>query len=68
MYFYTDCGRRPAMMPSDLPHTPYIVNGQQAEPGEYPWQVRLLMDGKFACGATLLNHHWIFSAAHCVSV
>jgi secreted trypsin-like serine protease len=44
---------------------PYIVNGQWAERGAWPWQVMLQVDGSFYCGGSLLNDRWILTAAHC---
>jgi hypothetical protein len=48
-----------------------IVGGQEADPGEWPWQVALVrtgMDpgnGQF-CGGTLIARDWVLTAAHCV--
>ena len=48
---------------SDLPK---IVGGQQALPGEWPWQVSL-MKGTFPfCGGSLVSNQYIITAAHCV--
>lgn len=50
---------------------PQIVGGQEAAPGEYPWQVALvgkgpdLYNGAF-CGGSLIHRRWVVTAAHCV--
>ena len=51
--------------------SPLIVGGMYAKAGEWPWQVQL---GYFdisesiphICGASILDHYWIVTAAHCV--
>lgn len=49
-----------------------IVGGQEADPGEWPWQVALvfgnatdLYQGQF-CGGSIINREWVVTAAHCV--
>lgn len=47
-----------------------IVGGQDAQPGEFPWQIALQRKyGKsfyHSCGGSILNERWIVTAAHCV--
>src|SRR5262245_38458518 len=51
-----------------------IIGGQEANPGEWPWQALILQeeeeDGelvqKMHCGAVVLNRDWVLTAGHCV--
>jgi secreted trypsin-like serine protease len=51
---------------------PRIIGGQEAEPGEWPWQVALvqrggsLYFGQF-CGGSLIARDWALTAASCVT-
>jgi secreted trypsin-like serine protease len=49
-----------------------VFNGREAKPGAYPWQVMMASaqggDDNFFCGGTLLNDHWVVTAAHCLEV
>ena len=42
-----------------------IVGGRVADPGRYPYFVRLLYDGVVGCGGTLVWTDLILTAAHC---
>lgn len=68
---------------SGVNHSPLgqnIVNGQAADEGEFPWQVRIELkedrtrnkitnkfSGKTHCGGSLLNRNFVITAAHCVT-
>ena len=47
-----------------------IVGGQNAQPGQFPWQIAL--QRKFgqqfshSCGGSILNARWVVTAGHCV--
>ncbi|CAD7083715.1 unnamed protein product [Hermetia illucens] len=43
-----------------------IVGGKPTGVNQYPWMVRLVYDGKFHCGGTLLTKDYVMTAAHCV--
>ena len=46
---------------------PKIVGGQNAQPGEWPWQVALLKGSFPFCGGSLVSNQYIITAAHCVT-
>ncbi|KAE8741285.1 hypothetical protein FOCC_FOCC013207 [Frankliniella occidentalis] len=43
-----------------------IVGGRPTGVNRYPWVVRLVYDGQFHCGGSLLNGDFVLTAAHCV--
>uniref|UniRef100_A0A7M5WXS8 Peptidase S1 domain-containing protein n=1 Tax=Clytia hemisphaerica TaxID=252671 RepID=A0A7M5WXS8_9CNID len=45
-----------------------IVGGQNALPGEWPWQVFYIIrkgTRAFSCGGVLIHKKWVLTAAHC---
>jgi secreted trypsin-like serine protease len=58
---------------ADLRPAIRIINGVDAEPGAWPWQVALkkrsATDGKynFICGGSIVGEHWALTAGHCVT-
>lgn len=63
------CGERPL----ELMRSSRIVGGKDAFYGEAPWQA-LVKEARFfglwqynKCGAVLISHNWVITAAHCNS-
>ncbi|XKL64493.1 hypothetical protein PGB90_004579 [Kerria lacca] len=44
-----------------------IVGGHNADPGEWPWMVAILTNGRLFCGGSLIDNIHILTAAHCVA-
>ena len=44
-----------------------IVGGQNAQAGEWPWQVSLMRGSSPFCGGSLVSNEYIITAAHCVT-
>ncbi|XP_042281842.1 chymotrypsinogen 2-like [Thunnus maccoyii] len=58
------CGT-PAI-PPDISGYTDIVNGKEAKPHSWPWQVSLQENsGCHHCGGSLINENWVVTAAHC---
>ncbi|KAL9987992.1 hypothetical protein ACROYT_G002383 [Oculina patagonica] len=56
--FSEGCGMRPTFA--------RVINGQNASPHSWPWQVSLRVRGRHICGGSLVRPDWIVTAAHCV--
>ncbi|XP_063293409.1 chymotrypsin B-like [Pelobates fuscus] len=58
------CGK-PAITPVVTGYA-RIVNGEEAVPGSWPWQVSLQdRTGWHFCGGSLIGENWVVTAAHC---
>lgn len=55
------CGERPFQAQASN----RIVNGFEAIPGDWGWQVSLTNYGRHFCGGVLINSEWILTAGHC---
>lgn len=53
-------------VPIYQPNTTRVVNGEEALPYSWPWQVSL--ESFFpTCGGTLIAPNWVLTAAHCIT-
>ncbi|GAB1294741.1 Serine protease 46 [Apodemus speciosus] len=43
-----------------------VVDGKVVEVGKWPWQVSILFLGMYVCSGSLIHHHWVLTAAHCL--
>lgn len=48
------------------PLTNRIVGGNEAVPGQFPYQISLRKDDAHICGGSIITADWILTAAHCV--
>nr|XP_005988760.1 PREDICTED: chymotrypsin-C [Latimeria chalumnae] len=57
--------------PAIAPTLTRVVNGVDARPHSWPWQISLqyLRDGtwRHTCGGSLIATNWVMTAAHCIS-
>ena len=58
------CAAAPAVVAPAAP-AGAVVGGQEAEAGEWPWQVAVLVDGTIWCGGSLVAEAIVLTAAHC---
>ncbi|EDL85331.1 rCG52171 [Rattus norvegicus] len=58
-----ECGVRP-LYDSRIGHS-RIIGGQEAEVGEFPWQVSIQENDHHFCGGSILSEWWILTVAHC---
>ncbi|XP_036029785.1 coagulation factor IX isoform X2 [Onychomys torridus] len=43
-----------------------VVGGENAKPGQIPWQVILNGEIEAFCGGAIINEKWVVTAAHCL--
>ncbi|KAL5277036.1 hypothetical protein ACFFRR_002327 [Megaselia abdita] len=43
-----------------------IINGYEAEAGQFPYQALVQFAGEYICGGAILNEKWVVTAASCV--
>ncbi|XP_049862159.1 uncharacterized protein LOC126355792 isoform X3 [Schistocerca gregaria] len=48
--------------------TTRILGGNPVLPHQFPWLAALLLDGELQCGAVIISHRWLLTAAHCVTL
>lgn len=48
-----------------------IVNGDEAQDGQLPWQVAIMGQSaavpRYLCGGALISDTWVLTAGHCVN-
>ena len=63
-----DCGD-PAVPPAWPTSLARVVNGEEAIPHSFPWQVSIKgQDDLHYCGGSILSQYWVLTAAHCANI
>nr|XP_014707623.2 serine protease 55-like isoform X1 [Equus asinus] len=60
-----ECGERPSF--EQGAQYSRIIEGTEAQVGEFPWLVSIQARNTHFCGGTIINEWWILTAAHCLS-
>lgn len=61
------CGDAPqTQVPTGESREQAIIGGDEAKPGEWPWQAQINYGSSHWCGGSLINENWVLTAAHCV--
>jgi len=45
-----------------------IISGTNTSNQTWPWSVRILYDGNFKCGGSLIAPDWVLTVAHCLTL
>ena len=61
------CAAPTCGLPSASSIAPYIIGGDVAAEGQWPWLAALQYNGVFECGAVVVDGDWIATAAHCIT-
>ncbi|XP_076766701.1 trypsin-1 [Xylocopa sonorina] len=43
-----------------------IVGGVETQVNQYPWMALMMYRGRFYCGGSVINSHYVLTASHCV--
>jgi secreted trypsin-like serine protease len=66
-----DSGRARAGGEDSLPageQSQDIIGGRAASNQTFPWSVRILYNGAFKCGGSLISPDWVLTVAHCLTL